>query len=153
MYVMTCLKTKKQNALMSNTSANACRETTCTCYSFVTTKTPVIIHRGFVFDQTSSPTGHRRIIRVAQRSNLDVQWSETQRIRTNLIRARTSSLKDGLTRKSNINTLNLYHLQLLQEHVTFYEKRLSQIPYFRNRKTLSYPQRPAYRTYTNHAQT
>lgn len=86
MYAMTCLKTKKQNALTSNTSAHACRETNCTCYSFVTTKTPVIIHRGFVF-----------------------------------------------------NTLNLYHLQLLQAHVTFYEKRLSQIPYFRNRKTLSYP--------------
>lgn len=69
MYAMAYLKTKKQNALMSNTSANACRETNCTCYSFVTTKTPVIIHRGFVF-----------------------------------------------------NTLNLYHLRLLQEHVTFYEK-------------------------------
>ena len=65
MYAMTCLKTKKQNALMSNTSANACRETNCTCYSFVTTKTPVIIHRGFVFDKTSSPTGRRRIIREA----------------------------------------------------------------------------------------
>lgn len=86
MYVMTCLKTKKQNALMSNTSANACRETNCTCYSFVTTKTPVITHRGFVF-----------------------------------------------------NTPNLYHLQLLQAHVTFYEKRLSQIPYFWNHKALSYP--------------
>ena len=46
---MTCLKTKKQNALMSNTSANACRETICTCYSFVTTKTPVITHRGLIF--------------------------------------------------------------------------------------------------------
>lgn len=76
MYVMTCLKTKKQTALMSNTSANACRETNCTCYSFVTTKTPVIIHRGLIF-----------------------------------------------------NTLNLYRLQLLQEHVTFYEKQLSQVPY------------------------
>lgn len=54
MYAMTCLKTKKQNALMSNTSANACRETNCTCYSFVTTKTPVIIHRGFVFVWTAS---------------------------------------------------------------------------------------------------
>ena len=63
MYVMTYLKTKKQNALMSNTSANACRETNCTCYSFVTTKTPVITHRGFVFDKTSSPTGRGRIIR------------------------------------------------------------------------------------------
>ena len=87
MYVMTCLMTKKQNALMSNTSANACRETNCTCYSFVTAKTPVITHRGFFF----------------------------------------------------FNTLNLYHLQLLQAHVTFYEKQLSQFPYFRNRKTLSYP--------------
>ena len=86
MYAMTYMKAKKQTALMSNTSANACRETNCTCYSFVTTKTPVITHRGLIF-----------------------------------------------------NTLNLYRLQLLQEHVTFYEKRLSQIPYFRNRKTLSYP--------------
>ena len=86
MYVMTRLKTKNQTTLMSNTSAHACRETNCTCYSFVTTKTPVIIHRGFIF-----------------------------------------------------NTLNLYHLQLLQKRVTFYEKQLSQIPYFRNRKTLSYP--------------
>ena len=86
MYVMTHLKTKKQNTLMSNTSANACRETNCTCYSFVTTKTPVITHRGFVF-----------------------------------------------------NTLNFYHLRLLQEHVTFYEKQLSQSPYFWNRKALSYP--------------
>lgn len=51
---MTCLKTKKQTARMSNTSANACRETNCTCYSFVTTKTPVIIHRGLIFDRTSS---------------------------------------------------------------------------------------------------
>lgn len=75
MYVMTCLKTKKQNALMSNTSAHACRETICTCYSFVTTKTPVNYHRGLIF-----------------------------------------------------NTLNLYRLQLLQEHATFYEKRLSQFP-------------------------
>ena len=86
MYVMTRLKTKKQTTLMSNTSAHACRETNCTCYSFVTTKTPVIIHRGFVF-----------------------------------------------------NTLNLYRLQLLQERVTFYEKQLSQIPYFWNRKALSWP--------------
>ena len=51
---MTRLKTKKQNALMSNTSANACRETICTCYSFVTTKTPVITHRGLIFVWTSS---------------------------------------------------------------------------------------------------
>lgn len=86
MYVMTCLKTKKQNALMNNTSAHACRETNCTCYSFVTTKTPVITHRGFVF-----------------------------------------------------KTLNLYRLQLLQEHVTFYEKQLSQFPYLLNHKNLSYP--------------
>ena len=49
MYVMTCLKTKNQNALMSNTSANACRETNCTCYSFVTTKTPVRLSQGFNF--------------------------------------------------------------------------------------------------------
>lgn len=76
MCVMTYLMTKKQNALMSNTSANACRETNCTCYSFITTKTPVITHRGFVF-----------------------------------------------------NTLNLYRLQLLQAHVTFFEKQLSQFPY------------------------
>lgn len=86
MYAMSYLKAKKQNALMSNTSANACRETNCTCCSFVTTKTPVITHRGFVF-----------------------------------------------------NTLNLYHLRLLQAHVTFYEKQLAQLPYFRNRKALSYP--------------
>ena len=51
---MTRLKTKKQNALMSNTSASACRETNCTCYSFVTTKTPVITHRGLIFDRTSN---------------------------------------------------------------------------------------------------
>ena len=54
MYVMTCLKTKKQTTLTSNTSAHACRETNCTCYSFVTTKTPVITHRGLIFDRTSS---------------------------------------------------------------------------------------------------
>lgn len=86
MYVMTCLKTKKQSTLMSNTSANACQETNCTCYSFVTTKTPVNYHRGFFF-----------------------------------------------------NTLNLYHLQLLQENITFYEKQLSQFPYLWNHKALSYP--------------
>nr|DAF27983.1 MAG TPA: Flavocytochrome c sulfide dehydrogenase [Caudoviricetes sp.] len=34
---------------MSNTSAHACRETNCTCYSFVTTKTPVRLSQGFRF--------------------------------------------------------------------------------------------------------
>lgn len=69
MYVMACLKTKKQNALMSNTSANACRETICTCYSFVTTKTPVIIHRGLIFcldielARWTNPEGQGRLAR------------------------------------------------------------------------------------------
>lgn len=69
MYAMTCLKTKKQNALMSNTSANACRETICTCYSFVTTKTPVSLSQGFNFcldielAQWTNPEGQGRLAR------------------------------------------------------------------------------------------
>ena len=95
MYVMSCLKTKKQNALMSNTSANACRETICTCYSFVTTKTPVITHRGFVFDKTSSPTGRRRIIREAL-------GRLAKRERTNRGNTKTSSITRWTKKETDI---------------------------------------------------
>ena len=102
---MSYLKTKKQTTLMSNTSANACRETNCTCYSFVTTKTPVITHRGLTFDKTSSQTGRRRIIRVAL-------GHRAMQIRTN--------------RKTNSNTLNPYRLQQRQERAISYERVLIQ---------------------------
>lgn len=69
MCVMTYLTTKKQNALMSNTSANACRETNCTCYSFVTKKTPVRLSQGFNFcldielARWTNPEGQGRLAR------------------------------------------------------------------------------------------
>lgn len=68
--------TKKQTTLMSNTSANACRETNCTCYSFVTTKAPVITHRGFVFIWTSSLRG--RTNRGNTRTSSITRWTKRE---------------------------------------------------------------------------
>lgn len=92
MYVMTRLMTKKQNALMSNTSANACRETICTCYSFVTAKTPVIISQGFNFCLD---------IELAQWTNPEGQGRLAKRGLTNRGNTKTSSITRWTKRETD----------------------------------------------------